>query len=89
MSKNNLISWISLELSTPIFYFYTQDKCSPNDTYICKNAGVCKITKTGAASCTCNKEYAGAVCEVGKYILIQMLFVILVHYKLSRVNQWF
>ena len=45
-----------------------QDKCSPNDTYICKNAGVCKITKTGAASCTCNKEYAGESCEVGKYI---------------------
>ena len=51
-----------------IFYFYTPDNCSPNDTYICKNAGVCKITKTGAASCTCNKEYAGESCEVGKYI---------------------
>ena len=64
----NHVKKLSLELSTAIFYFYTQDKCSPNDTYICKNAGVCKITKTGAASCTCNKEYAGESCEVGKYI---------------------
>ena len=51
------------------------DKCSPNDTYICKNGGTCVIRGKGDAICACSDKYEGLTCETGKCISEFFIFV--------------